>query len=54
MPVLRDRLAVMQVIKVGLAMVRTSDSAPGVAVDRALLNVHQTAGVEKGTDDTPS
>jgi pSer/pThr/pTyr-binding forkhead associated (FHA) protein len=54
LPVLRERLAVMQIIKVGLAMARTNDSAPGAAADRALLNVHQTAGVPKETGDTPA
>jgi pSer/pThr/pTyr-binding forkhead associated (FHA) protein len=54
MPTLRDRLATIQKLKVGLAMLGTSDSAPGVAIDRAALDAQLTADLAKGTGDTPS
>jgi pSer/pThr/pTyr-binding forkhead associated (FHA) protein len=51
MPALVERLAMVQKLKIGLAMLRTSDSAPGVPLDRAALNAEQDAGVAQGSED---
>ena len=46
MPALRERLAKVQKMKKGLAMLRTGDSAPGVSMKRPTSGPHQTVEVE--------
>jgi pSer/pThr/pTyr-binding forkhead associated (FHA) protein len=54
MPALRERLAAIQKLKVSLAMMRTSDSAPGVQLERAALDAYRPSSVTKDATDTPS
>jgi pSer/pThr/pTyr-binding forkhead associated (FHA) protein len=53
-PALRERLAKVQKLKKGLAMLRTSDSAPGVPLNRVTSGPHQAVEVGVQVDDTPN
>jgi pSer/pThr/pTyr-binding forkhead associated (FHA) protein len=53
-PALSARLAKVQRLKRGLAMLQTTDSAPGVPMDRPETGPHRTADVTESVGETPN